>query len=908
MTSTTSPSNQAPVNPTADSPATGNPIASNPVPINPAPINPASDEQTLLPPGRHHNTRVWVLALVCLAELAGLTIGYWPAFLPFATAHPIATADSIVSFIVCMAYATGLSSETLSCRHTVIPLLTIMLLVTGTLDQLFMPLLIVTFLCSAHNAKSFFIGAIRTSTALAPIPVIRAILGGEPATLRRIIEGSTPSAAVLDYLVGHWIAPLLIIAVAIVAVRLVCDLLVFVLVGVPISAAMPEFSLTRIIGLAVCDLAAAVLMVWTPAIVEFSDSLTDILNVHVLFLALLDAYALGLLSFYAVRRLMRYRNSLRAITAVTDSLPLPHTAPENVVASTLNREMPNVRCFISSRDALARRPWHSYRASGPIGSGKDQYVLVFERSMFNRPFLPADAAVLASSAEILAEELRVHQEVTTLRTEGERDPLTGAYTYGAFVSYLKTLETGNSANTIAIVYLEIERFRHINERFGRRTGNVVLRATADRIRRMAPDDAMLVRVDGDSFAVVLHEVTPGTNVDRLAEDLRNTTSLPVHADDAIVSLSTMTSTAIVAPRDFAQIDAVLANAGIGGDAVALAGAVEESDSAQSVLASGALGDAIEKNSFTMRYQPAFDLRTNTMVGVNAIPHIVGADGQPLQHDFIANEAVRLQLGTRLTIDTIEQALRDMAQLRAVVSDADAPRVHTLGFLLNGGELDDAAFYEYMETASAKHPEVAFHLQIGRDAIQHAGEGPDCEDDIKALAALPNMRLVIVEGGTSFSEIAALAQIPADALTLDASVVQDLENPRAHTIVSEILDAAKRNHFAVYLSGVSTPDQVQELLDLGCAEVIGDLFATPMTASELRMRLETTGLSANMEYVAAGRDAKSGADGGDGGDGADGGDGGAAKGSGTAADSSHAAHANRYEVPPIQPIDRPSFDN
>ena len=87
------------------------------------------------------------------------------------------------------------------------------------------------------------------------------------------------------------------------------------------------------------------------------------------------------------------------------------------------------------------RPWHSYRQSQHIDNQGRQYVIVFERSMLNRPFLPADAEVLASAASILNEELRVHHEVNTLRSESETDPLTGAYTYQSFIAYLRSLQT-----------------------------------------------------------------------------------------------------------------------------------------------------------------------------------------------------------------------------------------------------------------------------------------------------------------------------------------------------------------------------------------------------------------------------------------------------------------------------------
>lgn len=867
----------------------------------------------------HRNSRVWLFGCLCLAVLAVPAIGYWPSTVAFATAHPIASSTSVVSFIICLAYATELSSIPLSIRHTAIPLLTIMLLITGTFDGLFLPLIIVALISATWTARSLPIGAISAGGALAVIPAIRAILGDEPRRLRTMLESSVPGDAMLDYLIGHWIVPLVVLAFVIVAIRFLCDILIFVATGTPVRAALQEFSVTRTTGLAAADLGAAILAIWIPAIFEFSFDLTDILNVHTLFMSLLDVYALGLMSFYTVRRLTRLRNSLHSITAITDALPLPRDKPDGVIVSIINKTLPNVRCFVCEPHHLPNRLFHTYRMSQPIGSTRNPRLIVFERSMLNRPFMTADGEVLASAASILSEELRTHREVTMLRTESATDPLTGAYTYASLISYLKSLQTENKANTIAIIYLELERFRHVNEHYGRRAGNIVLRTTASRIRTLMPEGSSLVRVGGDGFVILLPNEPDASDLSTLASKLHDGTSMPLHVDHSIVSISTLTSTAVLAPSNFSQLTSILENTG-----VEIEEDYEDSpeDTEKSEMPSEALRDAIMNRSFTLRYRPVFDLKSDKIIGISAMPHIVDADGNVLHHDFIVNEASRLALGSELTMGIIDQGVGFLVQLQSTV-----PGLTDLGIVLTGSELDDPAFYEQIENTSMRNPGITLHLQFGRDAMQQASSLPDFTEDLLSLGTLPNVHIAVVDAGTSFSELAALSTIPADSVVFDASVAQNLDDPRTFTIVKEMAAAAARHDFELFFSGVSQPSQVAKLRELGCTKVLGDVLATEMTASELRMRLVTTGISANLEYALS-------AGGGNGGD----------NGTGTgptaglpnrpdrqnqpdaqtaqteqAAQTAQTAQpmqpmqkgtsqrGRHYEVPEIRPITRPSFD-
>lgn len=300
-------------------------------------------------------------------------------------------------FLLCLVYHKKRSLYRVAAEHTVLPPLTVILLVTGYFPDVAMFLIIVTIITSIITARSLKIGILRAGTTLAPIPLIKILFANTSHVLSITINQHSVNAAFNPYQFQNWLLPLLIMTVAVPIVRLICDIVTFFFAQIPIRKAMHEYSLSHILAMALADLLA---IVWIPEILEFANIGSDAATVLSVFMLALIAYSLLLMTVDTMSRLARSRSALKCIANVSDALPLPNQVPEETVVRRINRGLTRMRCFVSDANNLDKRGY-SYRYSAPISTGSRQYYLAMERSIWNRPFTSTDETILLTCGEVL---------------------------------------------------------------------------------------------------------------------------------------------------------------------------------------------------------------------------------------------------------------------------------------------------------------------------------------------------------------------------------------------------------------------------------------------------------------------------------------------------------------------------
>ncbi|MFR1605753.1 MAG: diguanylate cyclase domain-containing protein, partial [Bifidobacterium pseudocatenulatum] len=457
---------------------------------------------------------------------------------------------------------------------------------------------------------------------------------------------------------------------------------------------MREYSLSHILAMALADLMA---IVWIPEILEFANIGSDTATVLSVFMLALIACSLLLMTVDTMSRLARSRSALKCIANVSDALPLPNQVPEETVVRRINRGLTRMRCFISNANNLDKRGY-SYRYSAPISTGSRQYYLATERSIWNRPFMSTDETILLTCGEILTESLRVNKEVTLLRTESETDTLTGALTYRAFIGHLKSLQTENVHNLVAVVYFSVEHLRTVNEHYGRKIGNAVLRSVGMRLSQLLPENATLSRVNGAEFAMIVTDVTSTSGVEELATRMRNLAVMPVYTEEGEVSVDVSSSISFSNAADGFSVLLADASAHIYESRLNLpvvdgmtSTLAAQNGSGDYFNASDVLRHAIEDYTISVLYQPIFDVNTKRITSLDTIVRVHDAKGRTLAPYFVTAEAHRLNMSVQLTLDVLETCVKDMTAFRKV-----APELDVVDICMNGSELGASIFHERLE--------------------------------------------------------------------------------------------------------------------------------------------------------------------------------------------------------------------
>ena len=390
----------------------------------------------------------------------------------------------------------------------------------------------------------------------------------------------------------------------------------------------------------------------------------------------------------------------------------------------------------------------------------------------------------------------------------------------------------HSGRRVAVLFLDLDRFKHVNDSMGHAAGDRMLRAAGARLRAcIAPTDTV-ARLGGDEFTVVLENLTHPQQAEDVAQKLLEAFVVPLHLDsgeDVVISPSIGVSvfpdhgqdpgellksadTAMYQAKDRGRNTYMLYTAEMDADARSRAGLI------------AALRRGLERNEFHVVYQPKLSLVENRVTGVEALLRWNSEElGSVSPATFIP-----LAEETGLIVPIGEYVLNAAcAQLR---------RWHDQGFT----RLKVAVNLSMLQLLRA---ELTVRL---RQILDTHGLEPErleleltetmvmanAEQSVRTLSELKaiGVTLAIDDFGTGYSSLSYLKRLPIDTLKIDQAFVGDITtDPEDAAITSTIITMAHSLGLDVVAEGVETPEQLHYLRSQGCDEIQGHWFAHPLEA-------------------------------------------------------------------------------
>ncbi len=457
--------------------------------------------------------------------------------------------------------------------------------------------------------------------------------------------------------------------------------------------------------------------------------------------------------------------------------------------------------------------------------GRDVWVSLTSRLL--APDDPAAMAVVTSFTDITETRAISAQ----LAYDATHDPLTRLANRTLVLGGLDARERG----AVTVLFLDLDKFKVINDSLGHSVGDQVLRIVGERLRRSSGRDDLVGRLGGDEFVVVTAEVTDPAEVRALAEHLRAALAEPIGVLGRQLHLDASIGVVLVGREDRRSAEDLLRDADVAMyQAKALGrgrhhffdvGLRERMQ--RRLRMEQDLRYAVHDGQLWPAYQPVVDLRTGEMVAVEALlrwTHPRHGAISPAEFIPLAEES-----------DLINVIGKEM--LRATTRELAARRVQqgldlTLKVNLSARQLDDPHLVPAVQDALAVTglPAGALCLEVTESALMRDQEA--AAEVLASLRAL-GVLLAIDDFGTGYSSLAQLRRLTLDTLKIDRSFITGIAESRdAEAIVTSIIAMAHAVDLTVIAEGVESAEQLELLRALGCDQAQGYHLGRPVPAAEL----------------------------------------------------------------------------
>ena len=396
---------------------------------------------------------------------------------------------------------------------------------------------------------------------------------------------------------------------------------------------------------------------------------------------------------------------------------------------------------------------------------------------------------------------------------------------------LELLGAGRAGGGVcpAMLCLDLDRFKAVNDTHGHAVGDALLRAVADRLRASVRDDDIVSRLGGDEFAV-LHRVADEAGAVALAQRLVRALSAPYELNGVLVEIGTSIGIAM-AGAEGDDIERLLRNADTAlyhakaagrGTACVFEAAMDETARARRVL-ERELREALTEGAFEIHYQPLIDLRRNCITGLEALVRWRHPGRGLVGPDTFIPLAEETGLVVPLGEWVLNRACRDAARW---------PRHVSVAVNVSAVQLRHRNFAQtvLLALAASGLPAERLELEITESVLLD-----DTETILETLHLLrrTGIRISMDDFGTGYSSLSYLRRFPFDKIKIDRSFVHDSDrNPDAGAIMRALVGLGSNLGITTLVEGVETSEQLAAIRAEGAEQMQGYLFSPPRPIEEL----------------------------------------------------------------------------
>ena len=397
---------------------------------------------------------------------------------------------------------------------------------------------------------------------------------------------------------------------------------------------------------------------------------------------------------------------------------------------------------------------------------------------------------------------------------------------------------------IALVFLDLDHFKTINDSLGHHCGDRILAEVGKRLKRSVREVDTVARLSGDEFVVVLTGLQESAQAAAISQKLLAELALPYLTGGTELRL-TVSAGISVFPEDGADFPRLIMNADAAMYHAKAMGRnntqffIDEMNRRAADLLSmeNRLRGAIERGELVLHYQPQIDLRSGAVIGVEALVRWLDPErGLIPPGDFIAVAEERGLIG-----QIGAWVLREACRQNRAWQDAGLPKL-PIAVNISASQFRQDNLVEHIRAVLRETGlEAAYlELEVTESAVMH-----DAERLISTLAELRKLGvfLAVDDFGTGYSSLSYLKRFPIDKIKIDRSFVHDIPVDKDdYSIVRAIIGLSKQLGLKVVAEGVETPAQLAALRESDCDHYQGYLFSRPVDAAALESMLRAAAIA------------------------------------------------------------------
>jgi diguanylate cyclase (GGDEF)-like protein len=457
--------------------------------------------------------------------------------------------------------------------------------------------------------------------------------------------------------------------------------------------------------------------------------------------------------------------------------------------------------------------------------GFTQFILVFSMGMGVVIWLLEEEHTKARDTSEKIAQLAFH------------DPLTGLPNRKLLLDHLSLAiaHARREKARLAVYFIDLDRFKVINDSLGHSVGDKLLQAIAARAKNLMRENDTVARMGGDEFVVLALSVRGIDDAVHIAQKVREAIAEPVQVDGRELFVTGSMGIAIY-PNDGDNAEALLKNADTamyrakaqGNDMFQLFAPEMNAHAVEQLALENALRRAVEASEFELHYQPIVEMEGSRIISLETMlrwRHPVLGLVRPEQF-------IRLAEFSGMIVPIGEWTLRTASRQLGVWRSEGYPELR-LAVNISGRQLKQPDFVERVRTILKEEgiPPTAIEFEITEMSATQS-EAVIVER-LRALHAM-GIRISIDDFGTGFSSVSVLKRFPVDALKIDTRFVRDLVlDPNDAAIAAAVVALAKSMALTVIAEGVENPAQLEFLRQQECEMWQGYLCCPPVQASEVR---------------------------------------------------------------------------